>query len=178
MSKIDSKATNRPQHLNLLKEAKAKMYILSSYHWHDNAGLGSANKGRLLEPERALAELGTVPCCCRNLHIHRAPLWALAVIAPFPPIQEQLLPIELPEETGEPFWLGLVHYRASHVPSDVCTSSSWRQNCISRICGTDPSTAWLYLLDMSHLGAGGEEGERGWLGMLSPRGSPHCYDPH
>lgn len=73
MSKIDSKGTNRPRHLNLSKEAKAKMYILSSYHSHGNAGLGSANKGRLLEPERALAEAGAVPCCRRGLHIHRAP---------------------------------------------------------------------------------------------------------
>lgn len=170
MSKIDSKATNGPQHLNLLKEAKAKTYILSSYHWHGNAGLGSANKGRLSEPERALAEPGTTRRCCRDLRTDRAPWRAWGAIAPLPPVQEQLLLIEFHEERGEPFWLGLVHHRASHLPSDVCTCNSWLQNLISHVRSTDPSTAWLCRLHVPRLGA--ERPER------SPQGSPQCYDPH
>lgn len=146
MSKIDSKATNRSQHLNLFKKAKAKMYIASSYHWQDNAGLGSANKGRVR------ARMGTCwSGYCALLQV------GICIPTGLFAIREQLWLLHFCEDIGEPFWLGLVHYQAFNVPSDVCTNSSWLQNSISHICGTDPPTACLYLLHVS------PRGERKWV---------------
>lgn len=138
MSKIDSKAMNRPQHLTLLKEVKPKMSILSHYHGHGN----TRAQRRAPRATRACAELAL-----SRAH-PQAPSVSLGSSSSIPSQPGTALSWwSFTRNKGEPLWLGLLQIGAWHLPfpqvlaqgapAELPLLHGWHRAPPARLCPLD-----------------------------------------